>query len=150
MLVVHTGNASCHVLSFWFVPPPLPMTSMSHPPKALAPVLTHGASHPCPSTSMDSLITLLGSPPVARYCSGGFMASLDRVVFWELEARKMLSSKVFICFSKPITVWPLGSQGVQSICFFIGLLQRGKRERKGLGPHPEEPPKYSALMGTTW
>lgn len=85
MLVVHTGNASCHVRSSCFVVPPSQWL-WCHIPWSLDP----WAPRPCPSSFMDGQISSLSLSvpqphPSTKYFSGGFMDSLCRAVEWGLS-----------------------------------------------------------------
>lgn len=86
MLVVHTGNASCPVLSFCFVRPAGADSRVASPE---APERPAASPPPCPGAFRDRLVALRGSlptDPVARCLSGGFTAGLDRAVSLGLSA----------------------------------------------------------------
>lgn len=143
MLVVHTGNASCHVLSFCFVPPS-PMTPVSHPLRPRAPALIHGAAGCISPVSQhvhgQSHRSPCGwSPPATSKCKRFWRRSHGwsgrggrlRLEHWKQGRHCHLkNSSVFP--RKSISTWPLGSQGVEGICFLIGVYFRGENVKEGV------------------
>lgn len=159
MLVVHTGNASCHVLSFCFVPP-LPNDTRVASPEAPGPSADpwsswlHLTRVPARSWTVSSLSLWLVSHSHIQLQE--ILATVSRLVWtgrsfeaWALEARKTPSFEEFVCFSKKVhqhlTIRVTGSWGY--LLSHRTLLQRGERERRGLEPHPADPSKCSAPMG---
>lgn len=136
MLVVHTGNASCHVRSSCFVVP-LSWWLWCH----LIHVPAHSwmdKSHLLPWVSPNQVQNILVLVSWTVYTG-----QLGEA--WALETRKTLSFKELILFSKEILqFFPLGSQGL----FASSLGFVSKLEGRVWGVHPAVLP--SAVPWWEW